>query len=114
MPRHRAERQGGATIIGTTRKTSPDLAAFANGAASRYYDLNDIYVGRRNRPPERPYRPVPCGRRSRTSRRGRDLITAIVLAYEIDCRLVDALDITRAAGTHPCSVFRRLRSLPAS
>src|SRR5437763_9293043 len=38
--------QGGATIIGTTRKTSPDLAAFVNGAASRYYDLNDTYVGR--------------------------------------------------------------------
>src|SRR5438093_13044407 len=37
--------QGPATIIGTTRKTSPDLAAFANGAAGRYYDLNDIYVG---------------------------------------------------------------------
>ena len=29
--------QGAATIIGTTRKTSPDLAAFANGAAGRYY-----------------------------------------------------------------------------
>ena len=38
--------QGAATIIGTTRKTSPDLAAFANGAAGRYYDLNDIYVGK--------------------------------------------------------------------
>ena len=29
--------QGPATIIGTARKTSPDLAAFANGAAGRYY-----------------------------------------------------------------------------
>src|SRR5712691_3411440 len=38
--------QGAATIIGTTRKTSPDLAAFADGAAGRYYDLNDIYVGK--------------------------------------------------------------------
>src|ERR1700747_3083412 len=38
--------QGPATIIGTARKTSPDLAAFANSAAGRYYDLNDIYVGR--------------------------------------------------------------------
>src|SRR5438105_3806743 len=38
--------QGAATIIGTARKSSPDLAAFANGAAGRYYDLNDVYVGK--------------------------------------------------------------------
>jgi 2-methylcitrate dehydratase len=37
--------QGDATIIGTTRKTTADLAAFANGAAFRYYDLNDFYNG---------------------------------------------------------------------
>src|SRR5258708_6536847 len=37
---------GTATVIGTSRKTSPDLASFANGAAFRYYDLNDLYVGR--------------------------------------------------------------------
>ncbi len=36
---------GAATIIGTRRRTAPDLAAFANGAAFRYYDLNDSYVG---------------------------------------------------------------------
>src|SRR5262249_59416414 len=32
------------TIIGTNRRTNPDVASFANGAAFRYYDLNDIYV----------------------------------------------------------------------
>src|SRR2546428_8451061 len=36
---------GAATIIGTNRRTTPDLATFANGAAFRYYDLNDSYVG---------------------------------------------------------------------
>src|SRR5712672_945817 len=36
---------GGATVIGTNRRTTPDLATFANGAAIRYYDLNDSYVG---------------------------------------------------------------------
>src|SRR5215831_19278321 len=30
-----------ATVIGTARRASPELAAFANGAALRYYDLND-------------------------------------------------------------------------
>src|SRR5262249_56753987 len=37
---------GPATIIGTHRRTTPDLAAFANGAATRYLDFNDTYVGR--------------------------------------------------------------------
>src|SRR5262245_9372459 len=37
---------GPATVIGTNRRTAPDLAAFANGAALRYYDLNDFYVAR--------------------------------------------------------------------
>ena len=58
--------QGDATIIGTTRKTTTDLAAFANGAAFRYYDLNDFYNGTT---PERPHRSLFCGCRSRTSRR---------------------------------------------
>ncbi|HEU5293885.1 MAG TPA: MmgE/PrpD family protein [Burkholderiaceae bacterium] len=32
------------TVIGTSRRTTPDLASFANGAAFRYYDLNDTYA----------------------------------------------------------------------
>jgi len=38
--------QGHATVIGTGRRTTPDLAAFANCAAFRYLDFNDTYVGR--------------------------------------------------------------------
>jgi 2-methylcitrate dehydratase len=37
--------QGDATVIGTTRRSTPELASFANGVAFRYYDLNDAYVG---------------------------------------------------------------------
>jgi 2-methylcitrate dehydratase len=37
---------GNSTIIGTDRRTTPDLASFANGAAFRYFDFNDTYVGR--------------------------------------------------------------------
>ena len=37
---------GNATIIGTNRRTTPDLASFVNGAAFRYLDFNDTYVGR--------------------------------------------------------------------
>jgi 2-methylcitrate dehydratase len=98
--------QGGATIIGTARKTSPDLAAFANGAAGRYYDLNDIYVGKVTSHPSDHI--APCIAVAESEHAGaRDLILAIALAYEIDCRLVDALDLTARGWDSP--VF----SLPA-
>jgi 2-methylcitrate dehydratase len=97
---------GAATIIGTTRKTSPDLAAFANGAAGRYYDLNDIYVGRMTCHPSDQI--APCFAAAESERAsGHDLVTAIALAYEINCRLVDALDISSRGWDSP--VF----SLPA-
>ena len=32
---------GPSTVIGTGKRTTPELASFANGAAFRYYDLND-------------------------------------------------------------------------
>jgi len=38
--------RGPATVIGTNRRTTIELAAFANGAAFRYLDFNDTYVGR--------------------------------------------------------------------
>src|SRR5260370_29158254 len=98
--------QGAATIIGTTRKTSPDLAAFANGAAGRYYDLNDIYVGKVTSHPSDHI--APCIAVAETERASaHDLITAIAVAYEIDCRLVDALDLSARGWDSP--VF----SLPA-
>ena len=98
--------QGAATIIGTTRKTSPDLAAFANGAAGRYYDLNDIYVGKVTSHPSDHIAPcIAVAEAERAS--AHDLITAIALAYEIDCRLVDALDLSARGWDTP--VF----SLPA-
>ena len=98
--------QGAATIIGTARKTSPDLAAFANGAAGRYYDLNDIYVGKMTCHPSDQI--APCFAVAESERAsGQDLITAIALAYEINCRLVEALDISSRGWDSP--VF----SLPA-
>lgn len=84
--------RGEATIIGTTRKTTADLAAFANGAAFRYYDLNDFYNGTITTHPSDHI--APCFAVAEAVRaHGRDLILAIVTAYEINCRLADALDI---------------------
>src|SRR3984957_6718603 len=37
---------GNATIIGTDPRTTPPLTPLAHGAAFRYFDFNDAYVGR--------------------------------------------------------------------
>jgi 2-methylcitrate dehydratase len=83
---------GVASVIGTKRRAMSDLAAFANGAAFRYYDLNDIYVARfTGHPSDHIAACLAVAEAERAS--AAELITAIVLAYEINCRLIDALDI---------------------
>ena len=82
---------GGATVIGTTRRVTPDLAAFANCAAIRYLDLNDAYVGRiTGHPSDDIAACLAAAEFARAS--SAELITAIALAYEVNCRLIDAFD----------------------
>jgi 2-methylcitrate dehydratase len=97
---------GNATIIGTNRRTTPDLASFANGAAFRYFDFNDTYTGSFSVHPSDHI--AACLAVAETERASaRDLITAIVIAYEVNCRLVDALDIAARGWDPP------VMSLPA-
>jgi 2-methylcitrate dehydratase len=84
---------GGATVIGTRRRAAPDMAAFANGAAFRYLDLNDAYVGRiTGHPSDDIAACLAVAEAERAS--ATELITAIALAYEINCRLIDAFDVS--------------------
>jgi 2-methylcitrate dehydratase len=97
---------GPSTVIGTNRRAAPDLAAFANGAAFRYYDLNDAYVGRvSGHPSDNIAACLAVAESERAS--ATDFITAVVLAYEVTCRLIDAFDISNRGWDAP--VF----SLPA-
>src|SRR3984957_11737225 len=83
---------GNATIIGTSSRTTPELASFANGALCRYFDFNDTYVGRfAVHPSDHITACLAVAEAERAS--AQELITSIVIAYEINCRLVDALDI---------------------
>ena len=110
---------GASTVIGTSQRTTPDLAAFTNGAAFRYYDLNDVYAGRfSGHPSDNIAACLAVAESERAS--ARELITAIVLAYEVNCRLIDAFDITTRGWDPP--VFNlpavalaagRLMKLPA-
>jgi 2-methylcitrate dehydratase len=82
----------GATVIGTRRRAAPDLATFANCAAFRYLDLNDAYVGRiTGHPSDNIAACLAVAEAEQAS--AAELITAIALAYEINCRLIDAFDV---------------------
>jgi 2-methylcitrate dehydratase len=84
---------GNSTVIGTSGRSTPDLAAFANSVAGRYYDLNDVYVVRQaGHPSDIIAACLAVAEAERAS--ASDLITAIVVAYEINCRLFDAFDLS--------------------
>jgi 2-methylcitrate dehydratase len=102
---------GPALVIGTTRRTTPDLAAFANGAAFRFHDLNDVYVpARAGSQSAHPSDQIAACLAVAQAERAKvsELITAIVLAYEINCRLVDAIDLSERGWDPP------VLSLPAA
>jgi 2-methylcitrate dehydratase len=85
---------GPATIIGTHRQTTTDLAAFANAAAFRYLDFNDSYVVRfAVHPSDNIAACLAVAEAERAS--AKELVTAIVIAYEVNCRLVDSFDISK-------------------
>jgi 2-methylcitrate dehydratase len=84
---------GSSTILGTQRRTTSDLAAFANAAAIRYYDLNDVYVSRQASHPSDAIAACFAIAEAQAAS-AKELIAAIVLAYEIECRLVDAFDLS--------------------
>jgi 2-methylcitrate dehydratase len=86
----------GSTIIGTNHKAPPDWAAFANGCCIRYFDYNDTYLSKE---PAHPSDNISAALAVAESvgASGRELITAIALAYEVQCRFCDAASI-RARG----------------
>src|SRR5712671_1166864 len=88
--------KNGATIIGTAHQAPPDWAAFATGCCIRYFDFNDTYLSKE---PAHPSDNISAALATAESvgATGREFITAIALAYEVQCRLCDAASI-RARG----------------
>ena len=89
----------GATLWGTKVRTLPDLAAFANGAMVRYLDFNDTYLSKEPAHPSDNFAAIlALGETTRAS--GKQVITAMVLAYEIQCRLCDAAALRPRGWDH--------------
>ena len=95
-----ARREYGATVLGTNHHAPPDWAAFAGGICVRYFDYNDTYLSKE---PAHPSDNITAclAACELAGKGGRDLIAAIVMAYEVQCRLCDAASIRARGWDHP-------------
>jgi len=91
--------KNGATLLGTKVKTTADLAAFANGTAMRYLDYNDTYLSKE---PAHPSDNISAALAAAeyVGASGQRLIEAIVIGYEIQCRLCDAAALRPRGWDH--------------
>ena len=80
-------------ILGSASHTTPDLAAFANGVAVRYLDCNDSYFSPGGGHPSDMI-PAVLALAGPFRSDGPTTITAIVLAYEVFCRLSDEVVVS--------------------
>ena len=83
-----------ATILGSGQQTSVDLATFANGVMIRYLDFNDGYTSTESGHPSDAIAAV-LSPAEVAHGDGKSVITAIVLAYEVFCRICDAASVRR-------------------
>ena len=86
----------GAQLFGRKKNVFYEEAAFYNGSLIRYMDFNDTYLSLEPAHPSDNIGPlISCAQAYGKS--GLDLIQAIAIAYEIQCRLCDGASL-RAKG----------------
>lgn len=84
------------TLIGGGR-TSPDRAAFYNSALVRYLDFNDGYLAKGETCHPNDNLGAVLAACEYAKRGGKDLLTALAVAYQVQCRLSDVAPV-RAKG----------------
>src|SRR5262249_46022084 len=85
----------GATVIGTSHRTLPELAAFASSVASRYIEGNDTYPGGGGHPSDCLLPILAIAQASGASIE--TVITGIVLGYEAHRYLFRAFPMRKHA-----------------
>jgi len=87
------------TLIGGG-KTTPDYAAFYNGAAVRYLDFNDSYLAKEETGhPSDNIAPVLAAAEYADTD-GKDFLLALAIAYQIQCRLSDVAPVRKYGFDH--------------
>ncbi len=81
-------------------KTAPDRAAFHNGALIRYLDFNDSYLAKKETcHPSDNLAPILAAAEY-ADRDGRTLLTALAVAYQVQCRLSDVAPVRDKGFDH--------------
>src|SRR5207237_2700596 len=88
----------GASLLGGGR-SSVEWATFVNGLLIRYLDFNDTYLSLEPAHPSDNLAAV-LAVGAMANANGRELITAAVLAYEVQCRLCDAASLRKHGWDH--------------
>jgi 2-methylcitrate dehydratase len=94
----RVKGEPGAGLLGGGR-SSVEWATFVNGLLIRYLDYNDTYLSLEPAHPSDNLAAV-LAVGDMVQAGGRDLITAAVLAYEVQCRLCDAASLRKHGWDH--------------
>ena len=86
-------------MVGAGR-TAPDRAAFYNGALVRYLDFNDIYLapGETCHPSDNLGAVLAAAEFNGAS--GAELLTALAVAYQVQCRLSDVAPVRQKGFDH--------------
>src|SRR5262249_14851512 len=94
----RVQGQPGAGLLGGGR-SSAEWATFVNGLLIRYLDYNDTYLSWDPAHPSATLAAVLAAGEM-VGAAGREVITAAVLAYEVQCRLCDAASLRGHGWDH--------------
>ncbi len=89
----------GASILCSNEKATSEDAGFVNGIMSRYLDYNDSFESKEFAHPSDNILPL-FAVAEEYDRTGKDLILAIVLAYEVQCRLSKAASLWKRGWDH--------------
>jgi 2-methylcitrate dehydratase len=93
-----AESAGAATLWGTGRRVSAELAAWLNGSGVRALDYNDTYLSKEPcHPSDLNASFWAAAEAAGGPKQGRRLLHALLLGYDVMCRLCDGASI-RARG----------------
>ena len=97
-----------AAVWGTSIKTTPDMAAFVNGSATRCLDFNDDYFGTEETNAHGDTGPHPSDNLGGVlaaaqvaNATGREALLGIVIAYEVCGQLVDEVVLRGNGWDHP-------------
>ncbi len=89
---------GPLSVWGTNKTASLEVAAWVNGTGVRALDFNDTYLSKEPCHPSDVLAALwAAAQVSKSNSQGRDVVRAMVLSYEVYCRLCDAASI-RARG----------------